>query len=331
MKKAILGRTGLAVSPLGLGSLFVASDPQRVDNAKRALARAAELGVTYLDTAPSYGQSEQVLGEVFKEVKGDFIISTKLGGSPQPFLPQDKACLIASFENSLRTLGREHIDILMVHEPDRRQQYDWWTDSYAVNGPVLEVLDDLKRRGLIRFTGVAGTTTSQMAHLCASAKFDVVLTAYQYSLLYREAAEEVLPAATRQGMGVIVGSPLHQGALSRKFDAIDNPRVTWLSQARRQQMRALYALVDECGLPLPELGLRFMLSNPAIHTTLVGASSAKEIEEGVASVERGPLPADLLRRLDAIAAMVPYRPYGEPFGLGWILPWPEDFAGLAIA
>jgi aryl-alcohol dehydrogenase-like predicted oxidoreductase len=86
--------------------------------------RALELGVNYIDTAPTYANSEEVLGRVLENATQPFILSTKLGGRPQPFLPQDKDCLMRSIEESLRLLKRDHIDLLMIHEPDRPGQYD---------------------------------------------------------------------------------------------------------------------------------------------------------------------------------------------------------------
>jgi aryl-alcohol dehydrogenase-like predicted oxidoreductase len=79
-------------------------------------------------------------------------------------------------------------------------------------------------------------------------------------------------------------------------------------------MVELYALLDETGRSLPEMSLRFVLSNPAVSTVLMGARSAEEVDQNADSVEKGPLPADMLGRLDEIAAMVPFRPFGEPFG-----------------
>ena len=90
---------------------------------------------------------------------------------------------------------------------------------------------------------------------------------------------------------------------------------------------ALYDLVDEVNIPLPELALRFVLSNPDISCTLTGARSAAEVEQNVAAVERGPLPADILARLDEIAAMVPFRPFEEPFGL----PFQRPYRGAGVA
>lgn len=332
MHYRILGRTGLRMSELALGGLFVASFAAELDEATRAVRRAVELGVNYIDTAPTYGNSEEVLGKALAGVEAPLVISTKLGGRPQPFAPRDRDCLRASFEESLRLLGRETIDLLMIHEPDRPGQYDWWTDWLAVHGPVLEFVEELKQAGLVKYLGLGGTTTTELAYLCRTGKFDVVLTAYNYSLLWREALLEVIPAAKAHDMGIIVGSPLQQGALARRFDdAMDDPRVFWLSKARREQFKALYALADDCGLSLPELGFRCLLSNPDVHSVLMGARSAAEVEQNVAAAECGPLPAELLARLDAIAAMVPFRPFGEPFGIGWLLPSPLDYRGQGIA
>jgi aryl-alcohol dehydrogenase-like predicted oxidoreductase len=332
MKKIILGRTGLEVSRIGFGGLFVASFSAELEAAQKAVAHALEIGINYIDTAPGYGNSEEVLGKALEGVKRPVILSTKLGGRPTPFLPQDKACLRASVEESLKLLGRDCIDILMIHEPDRPGQYDWWTDMVNVEGPVLELLDELKAEGKIRHSGLGGTTTTEMAHLCRSGKFDVVLTAYNYSLLYREAALEVIPAAKEAGMGIIVGSPLQQGALSRRYDEqIASPEAYWISKMRHEQFQKLYAFCDEVGMALPELGIRFVMSHPDIHCVLMGAKSAEEVEQNAAAAAAGPLPADLLARLEEIAAMVPFRPFGEPFGVGWFLGNPAAYKGQGQA
>ncbi len=316
MKTRTLGRTGLQVSELGLGGLFVSRIAgQPLEESVRAVRRALELGVSYVDTAPGYLNSEEVLGIALEDVPQPYILSTKLGGRPQPFDPKDRDALRRSFDESLRLLKRDRVDILMVHEPDRPGQYDWWNDWETFHGPVREVLEELKQEGLISFTGLGGTTAYELPRIMATGYFDVVLTAFNYSLLWREALVAVLPEARRQGMGVIAGSPLQQGALSRRYDAEVENGAPWLSPPRREQYKRLYAYVDELGIPLPELALRMVLSNPQVSTLLMGARSVAEVEENVASVERGPLPEDVLGRLQEIADMVPFRPYEEPFGL----------------
>ena len=316
MEKRTLGRTGLEVSVLGMGGLFVSRHGQddRAE-ARRAVHRALELGINYVDTAPGYADSEEVLGFALEGAPAPFILSTKLGGRPQPFDARDKAGLRFSIEESLKLLKRDRIDILFIHEPDRPGQYDWWSDPESFHGPVEDILADLKREGLIRFTGLGGTTAYELPLIMRTGRYDVVLTAFNYSLLWREAEIAVLPEAKRQNMGIVVGSPLQQGALARRYDDEVRASAPWLSPPRREQYRLLYALCDDLGIALPELGVRFVISNPDISMTLTGSRSVAEVEANVAAVAKGPLPANVLARIQEIADRVPFRPFCEPFGL----------------
>ena len=123
-------------------------------------------------------------------------------------------------------------------------------------------------------------------------------------------------------MGIVIGSPLQQGALAtRRDDEVAAAR--WLSKPRREQFLALSRLLDEIGIPLPELALRFVVSNKQISCTLSGARSADEIEWNTAAVSKGPLPRDIMNRLDEIAARATFRPCEEPF----FLPFGRDYLG----
>jgi aryl-alcohol dehydrogenase-like predicted oxidoreductase len=327
MNHRVLGKTNLNVSELGLGGLFVSSYGGDVEEGKRAVRHALELGINYLDTAPGYGNSEEVLGQALaacpKSLTEKLIITTKLGGRPKPFDPKDKAGLLGSVEESLRLLHRDYIDCLLIHEPDRPGQYDWWTNIDTADGPVMEVLAELKASGKIKSIGLGGTTTSHMAALIRTGKFDAVLTAFNYSLLFREATLDLLPAAAEQHMGVIVGSPLQQGTFAARQDAVldQKPAPRWLATPRREQLRVFFKFVDQTGIALPELAMRFVISNKQISTVLTGSRSVAEVQANADAIAKGPLPADMLKRLDEIAAMVPFRPYEEPFGLplgrGW--------------
>ncbi len=324
MEQRILGRTGLEVSALGLGGAFISrwGSTDRGE-ARAAIRRALELGVNYIDTAPSYADSEEVLGYALQGVTQPYCLATKLGGRPEPFDPRDKDALRWSVEESLRLLGRDRIDVLLIHEPDRPRQYDWWEDYDSFHGPVNEVLDELKAEGVIRFTGLGGTTAYEMPHIIATGRYDVVLTAFNYSLLWREAEVAVLPEAKKQGIGIIVGSPLQQGALATRYDEEVERGARWLSPQRRQQYRELYALLDEIDMPIHELAIRFVLSNPDVAMVLSGSRSVAEVEANVRAAKMGPLPQELLRRLQEIADMVPMRPYEEPFGL----PFRREYTG----
>ena len=261
MKMRLLGKTGLQVSELSLGGLFVASFASPLEEASAAVSRALDLGINYIDTAPMYGNSEEVLGKSLVGEERPLILSTKIGGRPEPFEPQNADCLLASVEESLRLLGRENIDILMIHEPNRPGQYDSWSDRENFTGPVLDVLARLKEEGKIRFTGIGGTTTHELARLISTGRFDVALIAYNYSLLWREAQIEAIPASARYWTGIILGSPLQQGALARRYDEQIANGAPWMSKPRRDQFKALYRYLDEIDMSIAEVGLRFCLSN----------------------------------------------------------------------
>lgn len=320
LERRKLGKTGLEVTLLGLGGLFVSKVGGPFEQASQAIHYALKQGINYIDTAPGYLDSEEVLGKALKDVTAPLVLSTKLGGRPMPFHPQDRKELEYSFSESLRLLGRP-VDILMIHEPDRPGQYDWWSDKEHFRGPVLDYIEELKAQGIIKAIGLGGTTAYELARIIRTGYFDVVLTAFNYSLLWREAEIEVLPAAVEQGMGIIIGSPLQQGALARRYDDQIESGAPWLSKPRREQYRALYRLLDELEMPITELALRFVISNPNITTTLSGARSVVELEQNLAAVAKGPLPAEVLARLDEIAAMVPFRPFEEPFGLPFDRPY----------
>jgi aryl-alcohol dehydrogenase-like predicted oxidoreductase len=326
MDKRPLGKTNLSVSPLTLGGLFTSDLGGGVDATVETLTRAFDLGLNFIDTAPAYANSEETLGKALKKVTNvpdDLVISTKLGGRPQPFEPRNKAQLIESVEESLRLLGRESIEVLIIHEPDRPQQYNWWTDPQHVEGPVLQVLDDLQKQGKIQHIGLGGTTVNEMHHLVSSGKFDVLLCAFNYSLLYREAALELLPEAHAQDMGVMLGSVLQQGGLAKRYDDALKTKPAWMSAQRHQQFLALYQLLDDTGLSLPELAIRFTAAHPAVSTVLLGTSNPKHLAAGVRDLEKGPLSDELVERINTIAAMLPYRPFEEPM----ILPMDKPYFG----
>jgi aryl-alcohol dehydrogenase-like predicted oxidoreductase len=328
MKMRTLGKSGLKVSELSLGGFFTSSFGGDFEQSKRAILAALRMGINYIDTAPNYADSEEVIGKALEGFAGDtqIIMSTKIGGKPQPFLPQDRNCLMQSIENSLKTLHRDYIDIVMIHEPDRPRQYDWWTDPENYDGPAMELLQDLKKQRTIGFIGLAGTTVHEMDQIVKSDKFDILLTAFNYNLLWREAETELLPDAADREMGIIIGSPLHMGALAQRYDEEIVNGAKWLNTPRREQFKKLYVLADEINMSLPELGLRFLLSNTKISCVLTGAKSVEEVEQNVQAAEKGPLPVAIIKRIDEIAASVPFRPFEEPFAL----PFSNDYKGPGL-
>ncbi len=315
MKMKTLGRTGLQVSEVAIGGAWFNPEGENLERSRKAIHKAMELGMNYIDTAAGYGPSEAGIGAVIKDIKEPLIISTKVGGRPQPFEPQNKDHIRQSVETSLKLLHRDVIDIVMIHEPDRPGEYDWWTDRDTYDGPVVEVFDELKKEGKILFTGLGGTTAHEMGPIIRSGKFDVVLSAFNYSLLWREAAIDIFPACKEVGAGLISASPLQQGGLVGRFDDEVATGALWLSKPRREQYKALYAYLDEIGMDIVECALRFVASNPDIDCIMNGGRDEAQITQNVEALAKGPLPADVLARLQEIHDMVPFRPWEEPFGI----------------
>ena len=137
-----------------------------------------------------------------------------------------------------------------------------------------------------------------MTSLARSNRFDVVLTAFNYNVLFREAASSVIPAAVENDMGIVLGSAFGQGFLTRRADEEVQQRPLWLAESRQQQLLAYYKLLDEVGMPAFELCLRFVLSNPSVSTIPIGCKTVEHLEASVAAAEKGPLPDDVIRRLD---------------------------------
>ena len=325
METRRLGRTDLEISVLSIGGLYTSSLAGGVAETQRIMRRAIELGINAIDTAPAYADSEKTVGEAIAGIDAPLIVTTKIGGRPQPFDPQDINGLRQSVDESLRLLGRDHIDILMVHEPDRPQQYPWWTSYDPLEGPALDLMDELKTAGKIRYTGLAGTTVTEMSSLVGSGRFDVVLTAFNYNALFRDAESTVFPVAKEQDMGIVVGSTFGQGFLTRRADITKRP--VWLSEKRAEQLEAYYDLLDQSGMPAYELCLRFAISNPDVSTIPIGCKTTEHLDSCVAAARKGPLPEDMLNRLNEIAAMLPHRPYEEPM----ILPLGKNYVGPGIA
>ena len=299
MRYRTLGNTGLKVSELSFGGgMLKAGDEKSLQSTRGIVQWALELGINYFDTAPAYGESEKMLGISLDGDDQRCVISTKLCGRSQPFNPKDKQALRKSFEESLKLLRRDSIDILFIHEPDRPGQYDWFLDWEDFHGPVYELLDELKSEGLIRFTGLAGTTVYEMARIITNTDFDAVLTAFNYSLLWQEALFSIIPAAKERKMGIILGSPLQHGALSQLYKEEIENGAPWLSPPRRAQFKKLYELVEEVGIPIAELGLRFVLSNPDVSCVLTGVKSVAELEQNVYTADTGVLSKEILQKIN---------------------------------
>lgn len=287
-----LGRSGLLVSAVGLGTNNFGT---RLDEAgtRRVLDQALELGVTFVDTADSYGRgaSEALIGKLLGPRRKDVVLATKFS-SPMGDSPYQRGTsrrwLIEALDASLRRLATDAIDLYQIHFPDPETPIE----------ETLRALDDVVAAGKVRYVGysnfaawqiVEGQWTARSEHLVRP-----ISTQNHYNLLRREVEAEVLPAARAHGLGVIPYFPLESGFLTGKYRPGKTPQGARLEGSARagevlrpanfERLERWEAFASSRGRSLVELAVGWLLSHPEVGSVIAGASSAEQVR---ANVEAG--------------------------------------------
>jgi myo-inositol catabolism protein IolS len=284
-----LGRTGIEVSTIGMGCWAIGGDawgPVDDRDSLAAIRRAIELGVTLFDTADVYGRgrSERLLGQALEGSRDGVAIATKVGlwhsGGDRPNAYTSPDMVVASCEESLRRLGTERIDVYQCHL--------WWDENTEV---FLEAFETLKRDGKIRAYGVSTNDVDHLKHFDRDATCQILQ--FDYSILNRSAESDLLPYASKRGMGTLARGSLRMGILTGKMSADTTfpegdvrrawPESDWFPQqlAATDRLRAL-ARPDRT---LSQLALAFVLDDPVVSATIPGAKDPGQIEENVAAAE----------------------------------------------
>ena len=319
MEMRNFGRTGLQVSVFGfgcgaVGGLMVRGAPA---DQERAVARALDAGINYFDTAVQYGDgtSETNLGRVWAKLKPAAYVGTKIRFS-QAERGSIAAAAAASLDGSLRRLGMDHVDIFHLHNAITE---DGAGESFSVKMVLEEVVpafEALRRQGKTRFLGITAVgDTAALHQVIDSGAFHSAQVSYN---MLNPSAGTALPAGypaqdyerlldhtTAAGVGTIGIRALAGGALSGAAERhpIASAAPEPIGSATRYdddlaRARRLAPLVAEgYAASLAEAATRFVISNPAISTVLVGMATQAEFEAALAAVEKGPLPAPALARL----------------------------------
>jgi len=296
MIKKILGRTGLEVTQLGYGSMGIRGPRTwgvRVvteEGAEAFLNSVLDAGINFIDTSPDYGISEERIGRYISARRSEFYLATKCGcvyTQHTDHLEIDhvwkKDVISRNLETSLERLQTDHVDILQFHGVD--------AETLQREG-LIDVLMDFRDQGMIRFIGAS----SAIPHLAALIDLDVFDTfQIPYSCL-APLHHDLMTAAAESGAGIIIRGGMAQGGPDAE---IQRPA---LNDIWRQ------ASLDEVLLPgmkRAELILRYTLSHPHCHTTIVGTCNLSHMAENVTAFDRGPLPGALYRQVtDRVAALV---------------------------
>jgi 1-deoxyxylulose-5-phosphate synthase len=319
MRHVRLGRTGLSVSRLCLGTMtfgLQCDEPTSV----AILDRAAAGGITFLDTSDVYplggsletvGRTEEILGRWLARRRHDFVVATKCFGAMSA-RPWDRGLsrkhILDAIEGSLRRLRTDYVDLYQLHHPDAETPMD----------ETLRALDDVVRAGKARYVGCSNYFAYQVARalgrseVLGLARFDSVQP--RYNLLFRQPERELLPLCREEGMGVIPYNPLAGGFLSGKHRREAGPtagtRFTLGSAAARYQERywrerefatveALRPMAAEAGISLARLAVAWTLAHPAVTAPIVGASRPEQLDDILPATEKG-LDGDLKSRLDEL-------------------------------
>lgn len=312
-----MGSSGVEVTHLGLGTaplggMFAAVSDE---DAVATVAKAYELGLRFLDTAPLYGSgsSETRTGTALRDLGADdVVVATKVGrilrptddapesifvGSPplEPSFDFSRDGVLRSLEASLDRLGLDRVDIVHIHDPD-----DHFRAAITEAYPALH---DLRADGVIGAVGAGMNQWQMLARFAVEADFDCFLVAGRYTLLDQSALGELLPRCADRGISVICGGVYNSGLLAGgdTFDYAPAP-ASVMRRARR-----LAKVCSRCGVPLKAAAIRFPLGHPAVAAVVVGARSAAEIEENV-RMFKYPIPSELWEELRTEGLLAPDAP-----------------------
>ncbi|MGV9363460.1 aldo/keto reductase [Amycolatopsis sp. NPDC003731] len=310
----LLGRSGLRVSPLALGTATFGTEwgwGAEKDEARRLFDTYVERGGNFVDTAPTYtgGSSERLLGEFARDRRESLVLATKYStlrrpGDPNSGGPHRKS-LFASVEASLRQLGTDYLDLLFLHV---------WDFTTPVE-EILRGLDDLVRRGTVRYVAMSNVPAWEVSRMQAIADLrgwsPLIALQVEYSLIRRDAERDLIPMAREVGLGVTPYSPLGGGVLSGKY------RGAGSGESTRRGFNAGLGLVTDRTLAVADavtevaasaghtpaqVALAWTLRNPGVTAPIVGARTLAQLEGNLGALDVEFTP-EQLARLDEVSAI----------------------------
>ena len=295
MKYRRMGRTGWQISEVSLGGAYLmGTDPDRAqESTSEVVRRALELGINYIDTAPLYGKSEELLGGALEGVAEHFYVATKVGFDPQNF-DYRRDSVLWSIERSLQRLHIPKLGTAQIHEVNLA---GW--ERIMEPGGTLEGLREAQKRGLCEKIGITGRAIPLLAKLAGTGEFDTMLVYHDYHPCSQRAARAVIPSAAAHDMGLVIATPLagllfaDEPRRSEAVAAISDP------VERKRVQRVLQRLHDVPGT-YAQNALQYILADSRVTTVSSGAANLPELEDVIQASEMGPLPSSLCQELNQI-------------------------------
>ncbi len=314
MQSRLLGRTGLKVSRLGLGTLTWGRDTDEHE-AREQLVAFTEAGGTLIDTAAGYGDgaSESLIGSLLGDVvsREDVVVATKAGitrARGRRETDASRGHLITTLDASLKRLGVDHIDLWQVHT---------WVEDTPLE-ETLSALDYAVTTGRAAYVGVSNYNGWQSAHAATwqspvPGRARLASNQVEYSLLNRAAEAEVIPAAHTLGMGVLPWSPLGRGVLRGKYrggtpahSRAASPHFAnfvgaYLDEHNGRIVEAVARAAGGLGWSPLEVALTWVRDRPGVTAPIVGARTAAQLR-GSLTVGDGELPDEIVDALDDVSS-----------------------------
>jgi D-threo-aldose 1-dehydrogenase len=280
-ERRALGRTGLEVSPVGIGSGGLGSLPRLFgyetpeDQAVETVLAAFASPLNFYDTSADYsdGEAERRIGKAIARIGGlpdGWVLQTKVDPVDGRF---DGEAVRRSVEASLERLGVDRLQLLHVHDPERIS----FADAMAPDGAVAELVK-IRDEGITAHLGVAGGLVGTLMQYLETGVFEAVLTHNRYTLLDRS-AEPLLKWASEHGIGVLQGAPFGGGILAKGLDTYDTYAYAPMSARTRARAEALTRICAEAAVPLGAAALQFSLRERRITSTVVGVTKPERIHQ----------------------------------------------------
>ncbi|HEV8063262.1 MAG TPA: aldo/keto reductase [Acidimicrobiales bacterium] len=314
MRYRQLGRSGLAVSVVGLGTNNFGRRLD-LDGARLVLDAAIDSGINFVDTADSYGDqggSETIIGQLLEGRRDQVVLATKFGSDMQGSNGPDwgarasRRYVVRAVEASLRRLRTDWIDLYQLHHPDNKTPLE----------ETLRALDDLITAGKIRYAGssnLAGWQVVQADWLARESHIDGFVSAQNhYSLVARQAEDELVPACAATGVSVIPFFPLASGLLTGKWRKGEEPpsgsrlAETWgkamveRMQGSQDKVEGLREFAAQAGVEMTTVAIGWLAAQPTVGSVIAGAMAVDQVAQNASAADWRPT-KDELAQIDALA------------------------------
>jgi len=308
-----LGRSGVKVSEISLGSWLTYGGSVAEERAQACIHKAYELGINFFDTANVYmrGAAEEIVGRALNGFERDsYFLATKVY-FPMGEGPNDRGLsrkhITEQCHASLKRLGVDYVDLYQCHRYDEDTPLE----------ETLRALDDLVRQGKVLYVGVSEWTADQIADALRLAKemnlARIVSNQPRYNMIQRQIEAEIIPLCEREGVGQVVFSPLAQGVLTGKYlpgevpeegtRAADSESNRFMQELMNKEVLSavnkLRSVASDTGLSMSQLALTWVLGHDNVSSAIIGASRPEQVEDN-AKAAGVRLSADVISEIDGI-------------------------------